>query len=307
MVSEWHPIYVNDDEKQTSGLKLKLDVLRTLDSEIDFGRGFLQLELVLRLAESEKGFTPKELALALNQRYKAVIDALRKLIRKGIVEKYSDGGLELYRLTEKGRSYYERLLAILGIAKEESRRSALARRVFINEIAREFIQHSYIVDALIAIATGRRGELDLETIATLFNLSKARAQTYLDMYSEKGRPLRLFRRYIKPSLMRRILGFLGINKGRWKIYYRLTSDGLQLYHRMPQYVKFKHSMPAQILRLITNVGHPKLVYRRLALIISSGNLILAILAFVGYVTLTAPIFVWLVATSTLLILALLAF
>ncbi|RLG77014.1 MAG: hypothetical protein DRO12_03345, partial [Thermoprotei archaeon] len=67
-----------DHGEQSSELEHKLNILRALDSEIDFGRGFLQLELVLKLAEADGGLTPKELALALNQRYKAVIDALRK-------------------------------------------------------------------------------------------------------------------------------------------------------------------------------------------------------------------------------------
>ncbi|RLG74623.1 MAG: hypothetical protein DRO12_06580, partial [Thermoprotei archaeon] len=213
---------------------------------------------------------------------------------------------ELYRLTEKGRSYYERLLAVSGITREELRRSALARRAFVNEKAREFTQHIYVADALIAIATSRRGELDLGTIARLLNLSKARAQTYLDMYSEKGRPLRLFRRYIKPSLLRRILGFFGVNKGRWNIYYRLTSEGLHMFYRMPHYVKFKHSIPARILSLITGVGHPKLIYRRLSLIITLGNLALIISAFAGFAWVTIPVAMWLVATSILLILAMYA-
>jgi len=91
----------------------KVDVLRELDSLIDFARGSLQLKIILALARSSDGLTARDISDSIGLRYKAVQDSIRKLISKGLVVKESDGVTDVYKLSSEGLGYVTKLVEAL--------------------------------------------------------------------------------------------------------------------------------------------------------------------------------------------------
>ncbi|MEM4519596.1 MAG: hypothetical protein QXD94_04080, partial [Sulfolobales archaeon] len=67
------------------------------------------------------------------------------------------------------------------------------------------------------------------------------------------------------------------SKGR-KIIYRLSDDGLKVYHRLPDYVKYRNDWKASILRALTRSGHPRIVLKRISLTLSLGSAFIALTA-----------------------------
>ncbi|MET1127909.1 MAG: MarR family transcriptional regulator [Thermoproteota archaeon] len=284
-----------------SGLAGKLAVLRALDSQVDFSRGILQLKIVLALAESDGGYTVRELARMLGQRYKSVSDAMRKLELKGLVARVRERG-EAYRLTEKGKMYYERLLAILGVTEGEAARTRIARRMLILDMAKDITLHRYLADAVLAAALSSRKEVSLSELAAILKLSPARAQSYIDMYAEGAVSPRLFKKYHKESRVRAVLAKMGLRVSQRQVYYRLTSDGESLYYKLPDYLKYKNSRRLRLFQKLVGHGHPVLVHRRLSRLFASGSIVLLLLTALGAVPklVLAP---WLLAGSVLWLLA----
>ena len=70
------------------GFLEKLRRIKELDSVIDLSKSSIQLEILLLLGMSESSaLTASEIARGLGIRRKAVTDALRKLLRKGLIIK----------------------------------------------------------------------------------------------------------------------------------------------------------------------------------------------------------------------------
>lgn len=249
-----------------------IEVLRRLDQEIDFARGSLQLSIVLELSRSSEGLTVKELSKRLNERSKAVADALRKMMLKDLVTKVRNGGsYEVYVLSERGRRFYEDLHRVV-IGGSGSRYVDSSRRYNVSphEFSIELMKKDYIVDAVIAIATSRRGALSLKDIAEAMGLSPQRAQAYLEIYSSRDSPIKLFKK-IDAELIKleqkRVpvfgLPILRIWKGSKGPLYRLTEDGLSTSYRLTFYTRYKNSRTAKILQKIFGSLHPRLVAKKL--------------------------------------------
>lgn len=260
------------DAEPNSHLELKLNVIRELDSLVDFCRGTIQLKIILALAENASGLTIKELAIKIMSRYKAVADALRKLEKKNLVRKANKSGVEYYELTEKGWEYYEKLTAVLGLHKVSKRLTKSSKRVLLKDLVENLTLYGYVADAIIALATAKNYELPLSKISSLFKLSPSRTQSYLNVFADPQAPVRLFRKIQKPSLTRRVYEFLGINKGPYKVYYKLTKDGLSVYYKLPHYIKFGNSIAAKIIKRLVGTTHPKIALKTILLILTFGNI-----------------------------------
>ena len=281
-------ININNDNNSNSSsshspLEFKLRVIRELDSTVDFCRGIIQLKSILTLAENENGLTVRELANKIMFRYKAVADALRKLEKKELVRREDKGGVEHYVLTEKGWGYYEKLVSILGLKKEVKRNRSLiasSKRILMKDLAEDLTLYGYTIDAIIALATAKNNELPLSKISELFKLSPSRTQSYLSLFADSNAPIKLFRKILKPSFVRRIYEMLGMSKGPYRIYYKLTKDGLSVYYKLPHYIKFGNSTAAKIIRQIVGTAHPKLALKTLLMALTAGNIVvlLSILA-----------------------------
>ncbi|MEM1560547.1 MAG: hypothetical protein QXN35_03275, partial [Ignisphaera sp.] len=173
-----------------------IEVLKRLDQEIDFARGSLQLSIVLELDRSNEGLTAKELSKKLNERSKAVANALRKMVLKDLVTKVRNGNsYEVYILSERGRRFYEDLHRVVkgnGGSRytNGNRKGGVNLQIF----SIELMKKDYIVDAVIAMAISRRGALSLREVAEAMGLSPQRAQAYLEMYSSRDSPIKLFKK-----------------------------------------------------------------------------------------------------------------
>ena len=257
-------------------LQLKIEKIREFDSLIDFARSSLQLDIVFQLASSRRPLTSTEIAKALGQRKKPILDALRKLEIKGLVKRSSARG-ELYELTELGRNAIEDLFAILGISDFKSALRSGYGKVKARDMIKIVIPVNYIHDTLVALGTSRRNELPLATLSRIIGLSPQRLTMYLDPYAEPRSEVRLFKKYRKEVLMRKIINKL-LGKTRTEIHYRLTSLGMETFYRLSIYTKIKNNTMLKLLiRLFGNYS-PKLVLRKLSLIhVVFGGLSLALL------------------------------
>lgn len=259
-----------------------LEVLKQLDQEIDFARGSLQLSIVLELGRSG-GLTARELSKRLNERSKAVADALRKMMLKDLVAKVRNGGsYEVYTLSEKGRRFYEDLHRVTrGNGGPRYVDSGRESGVTPHEFSVELMKKDYIVDAVVAIATSRRGALPLRDVAEAMGLSPQRAQAYLEMYSGRESPIKLFKK-IDAELVK-----LEQRKGLfvpklWKEFnghiYKLTEDGLSTFHRLTFYTRYKNSRTAKLLQKIFGSLHPRLVAKRMFRALSAIDMAVTILS-----------------------------
>ncbi len=268
-------------ETMLNSYNSKLQILRELDSIIDFSKGGLQLRIMLLLGA--KGYmSTRDISKALGERHKSIIDSIRKMVLKGLVEKIEDKGL--YKLSETGLEFYNRLLSILyhdnrqRISREERREMSL-------DLAYEISRHIHLADALIALASSKRGELSINDIADAMRLSVDRAKTYLDTYSGESR-LRLFKRIERRSrlleIISKILKVFGIYIKTTLTVYRITDEGLTVFYKLPFYARYKRSIIAKILSKIFGTAHPRIVLKKTSLILLFSSL------FTGFTTLLNP-------------------
>ncbi|MEM1898728.1 MAG: hypothetical protein QXD36_06525 [Sulfolobales archaeon] len=241
----------------------RVSVLREVDSVIDLTRGWLQFRILIAL-----GFLGKVdadgLAKLLGERKKAVLDALRKLRLKNLIID-GDGG-RYVELSSDGRELYEMVLGLvsgdLAVTGNGLRASSVT-----DDIHRDLIRSVYLYDVIVALGTAKNHELPLNALASIVKLSSEVLDDYIRPYSEGG--LKLFKRY---SVSSKLLG-----KGR-KIIYRLSDEGLKVYHRLPDYVKYRNDWKASILRALTRSGHPRIVLKRISLTLSLGSAFIALTA-----------------------------
>ena len=288
----------------TGEVKRRISLLRELDSLIDFSRGELQLNIIIKLGETGgRDLTASQLSKILGERYRSVIDALHRLERKGLVEKkVGERGILLYTLSAIGKWYYNTLTKLLNLKGEmEAEDQHLSHKTILRHFTKEARTIDYIVDAIIALATTGKKRLPLETLASIMGLSTTRAQSYLDLYSQKTSQPKLFKKTIKqPTLISRILNKIGLKKSRTKVYYELTEEGLTVYHKLPYYMKLRGNTPAKILTTITRTGHPKIALKRLLIIETIGSII-ALYALIlhpqGYLLTAAWLFTLIMLTA----------
>lgn len=265
-----------------------ISILRRIDREIDFARGSLQISILLELGKSVNGLAIRDLAKRLNERNKSIADALRKMMLKNIVEKTRNGNsYEIYMLTEHGQKLYEDLMKVVkgnGFASPIHKRKT---NVMPHDFSLELIKKDYINDIVITIATSKKRIVSIKEIAESMGLSIQRAQAYLDMYSGRDAPIRLFKRVETSFLdleeerkktMPRILKIIGFKKKNNKVFYILTEDGLAVFHRLPFYTKYATSKTAKLIQKLFNSLHPRLVAKRLFRTLTIANISIAILS-----------------------------
>ncbi|MEM1541809.1 MAG: hypothetical protein QW101_06555 [Ignisphaera sp.] len=259
-------------------LNTRINMLRELDAVIDFARGGLQLNIIMELGRNDDGYTVKDIARILNERPKAVLDAMRKLVVKGLVVKDDKNGYDLYRLSEKGMEFYGRLAKMLGFIEyyKGERVSKAQIKAMVLDIASDLVKYHHIADVVITIATSKNQEASIRTIAEGMKLSVDRAKTYLEMYSESRSPLRLFKKVEKKrskvietfvEIMNPLLNKIGIKILNNNHTYRLTKEGLMVFYRHPYYVKFKNNLLTQIGSTIFGTLHPRVVIKRATLMV----------------------------------------
>jgi len=247
-----------------SDLQLKIEKIREFDSLIDFARSSLQLDIVFQLASSRKPLSSAEIARALGQRKKPILDALRKLEIKGLVKKSNSRG-DLYELTELGRNAIEDLFAILGVSDLKTALRSGYGRVKARDMVKIVIPVNYIHDTLVALGTSRRNELSLSTLSQIIGLSPQRLAMYLDPYAEPRSEVRLFKKYRKEAFTQKITNKL-FGKTKTQVHYRLTSLGMETFYRLSLYSRIKGNPILRLLIKVFGNYSPKLVMKRTAMV-----------------------------------------
>ncbi len=212
--------------KLSAPLTAKIHVLRDLDNKIDFARSTVQLHIIFALMMSQKPLTPTRIAEIIEERRKAVLDALRKLELKGIVARAGTlGGETLYTLSKSGKEYADRLLSVLGVSgnlRVDSERNEISNRAI---IIKRLTEAQYLYNAIVLLANSPEMKLELKKLSELMGLSPDRAKSYLDMFSRP--PIRVFRR---------------VGRRGEGVHYKLEEKGLAIYKRIPAYQLIKNSI-----------------------------------------------------------------
>lgn len=198
----------------------RLEELKELDDKVDFARSAVQLGVVLALSLRGAPMSADELAQALGERKKAVLDALRKLELKGLVAK-SSGGEVKYGLSEEGKDYASKLLKLLEGPAERQPLEGLGE-VSKRDLLKGLLSSQYLLSAIVALANAKGNAMELRKLAGIMGLSADRAKSYLDLLSRP--PSRVFRRLVHPA------------KG---VMYKLDKEGFEVYYRTRVYAAAK--------------------------------------------------------------------
>jgi DNA-binding MarR family transcriptional regulator len=281
---------------------LRLQMLRELDSAIDFARGFLQLRIVLALG-SRGPMTARDISTSLGERYKAVLDAVRKLITKNLIAKEPDGGIDTYKLSDAGVEFYRKLVGILRV-REHYRVPKEERRMLLSDVAMSITKYTHLADAILALGTSRSNALTLSDIADAMKLSPERAKTYIEMFSDRRSGVKLFKKVEKELKMLKLIAALlkpfGIKMRTTVEMYRLTEEGLTVFYKQPYYLKYKKSLAAKIVTKVFGTAHPRLVLKRMTLVTLIAALISSAIALITHNTATVALAGSLSVASSLL-------
>ncbi len=246
----------------------RINTLRELDSAIDIARGWLQFRILLALG-FYGGADAGDLARILGERRKAVLDALRKMKNKGLIE---NGGSKVV-LSNRGLDLYKMIASIIGldhsigVVHPIPRKDKWRNNRIIHDIPRDLSRSFYLYDAIIALGSSKNYELSLSTLSSISRISPEVLDDYLKTYASP--PFRLLRRSIRSH---------GVLFKRREIFYRLTENGLKVYHKLPDYVKYRNHVGARLLRIISRSGHPRMVLKRASFIMSIGSALTMILS-----------------------------
>lgn len=250
---------------QLDDIYVKLEKIRAFDSMIDFSKSRIQLGIVLQLAITHKPLSADEISRNIGQRKKPVLDALRKLELKGVIRR-TEAHRNIYELTDLGRQMVNDLAAILGASNlKDVVRNRMYGKVSARDLIKVIIPVHYLYEVLIALGTAKRHELPLETLANIAGISPQRLTVYLDPYSDSKSEIRLFKRIKRDRITSKVT-YLLLGRRRSQIYYKLTGLGLELYYRLPIYMKLKNNRFVDIVRKFFGYYSPKSVLFKLSLI-----------------------------------------
>lgn len=205
-------------ELDKTAIKQRLELLKELDETIDFAKSVIQLGVVLTLYGVGEGLTIDELSHRLGERRKALLDALRKLELKGVIDKVEVNGNLKVLLTEKGNAYVKKLESLLAPQSAIKVDSDLDYKTKRALILNNIVEAHYIYTAITALGKSPTKALSLDKLAREMGLSNERAKSYLDLFCLP--PNRIFRRVQIPG------------KGT---YYKLEEEGLKIFYRTPEY------------------------------------------------------------------------
>ncbi len=188
----------------------KLDVLRNIDSIIDFSRATAQLRILIAL--DNEPLTIDEIVEKTGLRRKTVLDALRKLEIKGIVERRNGK----FILTSRGKSIYSSLKSIVfGSPNVGSNMDYLDSKPIIYDLYTDLLSVVYMLMVLKLLGGKKEHRCSLSKLASKLGVTEVTLENHL-------------RRFMNPkfNLFRRV------ETNSKDVVYELTDVGLKLYHKL---------------------------------------------------------------------------
>ncbi|MFN3267648.1 MAG: helix-turn-helix domain-containing protein [Zestosphaera sp.] len=225
----------------------KIELIKELDTMLDFAKSTAQLEIVLYLSNSKKDLTAKEIAQALNMKLKTMYDALNKLVSKELVERTDEGK---YRLSYLGREFIEKLLKIIvGNESRELMQTSLSINNF-NAIVRNLVTFKYVHDVMLILALTDSGKIDVRRLAKILKTSEQTLSEHLDLFCKKEGGFGLLKKSVVGDTT----------------YYSLTELGMQEVSKFTSYRKLRNNKLLRALMKITGSLTPRQAVLRIAFI-----------------------------------------
>ncbi len=208
----------------------KIEVLRRIDSIIDFNRATAQLRILIVLNNSELSID--ELVKKTGLKRKTILDAVRKLEIKGLVERDKDK----YRLTELGRNIYNSLRSI-AIGKPAPLPSKPIIRTIYYDTYDQLLNVIYMLKAVKVLGKRKNKPMTLKDLAKKVGVSQVTLGDHIAkfMYGE----LKIFEKLYDID-----------NR---KVYYRLTELGLKLYNALYPSKRKKYKRLVTVLSLLVGL------------------------------------------------------
>jgi len=184
----------------------RIQLLRRIDSIIDFNRATAQLRILIAL--NNKEHTVDEIMMSTGLKRKTVLDAIRKLEIKGLVEKQGNR----YRLTELGRNIYNALLNLAGGNPRNIPVKPSLRTTYY-ETYDQLLNVVYMLRVVKILGNASNKPLSLKELAKKTGVSQTTLSDHINRFVSGN--LKIFERTYDIK--------------RKKAYYKLTDLGLKLY------------------------------------------------------------------------------
>ncbi|BDC17326.1 ArsR family transcriptional regulator [Acidianus sp. HS-5] len=202
-----------------------INTLKELDESIDFAKGVYQWKIVLILFI--KGpMSTSEIAKEIGVNKKSVIDSIRKLIDKGLVERVK---YDIYTLSENGKKLMEKLS---GISTQQLQVIDLDP----TEDILNNVTHYYYFVEIVKASTLNNYKVPINSLCRELGVSKRTLINYLDIFSTK---YKYFKKITKKGLFRN------------KVEYMLTDEGKKIAYKIPGTYKLRRNTFLKILTKVT--------------------------------------------------------
>ena len=203
----------------------KLELLRNIDSIIDFSRATAQLRILVAL--DRESLTIDEIVNRTGLRRKTVLDALRKLELKGVIKRKNGK----YALTDMGRSIYETLSNLILNDKGVSDLSNVGSlKPLLYDLYTDILSVAYMLEVIKIIGKRSKPKACIDELALKIGVSVTTLENHLRKFSE-GRT----------AIFNRV-----DDKVKDCIAYELTELGFTLYRRLYSRRRLLSSLKAWI-------------------------------------------------------------
>lgn len=212
--------------------KRVFDILRELDSLVDFSRAKLQWDILIILATKGPSSTT-EISQTINTSRKSIIDAIRKLVDKELVTKVKH---DIYGLSDKGKELWNKIDSVLNIEVINGNNHKGQSKDEDILALENLSQYFYLINLSKMITINHDG-LSLDKAARELGVSRQTLKYYLELFEEK----KLFRVIGKRTHFK---------KNIYKCV--LMNEGKRLLFRLPEFTKMKNNLPLKLLLRLTN-------------------------------------------------------
>ncbi|AGE71107.1 HTH-type transcriptional activator ArnR [Sulfolobus acidocaldarius] len=207
--------------------KRVFDILRELDSLVDFSRAKLQWDILIILATKGPSSTT-EISQTINTSRKSIIDAIRKLVDKELVTKVKG---DIYGLSEKGEKLLESFDSIMSINVTDKPDSSIeSNSISLTNIAEYFYMLEILKMALL------NKQITIDKASHELGISKQTLKYYIETFTEN----KLLKVVNQESVL-----------GKSKKIYVLTDESRKLVSRLPELTRLKRNLPLKILLKLT--------------------------------------------------------
>ena len=184
----------------------KIQLLRRIDSLIDFNRATAQLKILITL--NNDVYSVDEITKRTGLKRKTVLDAIRKLEIKGLVEKYNNK----YRLSELGKNIYNALLNLAGTSYKDIPTKPSFKTIYY-ETYDQLLNVVYMLQVVREIGNRGNKPIYIRDLARRLNVSQVTLSDHIRRFTVGE--LKIFEKIYDVE--------------RRRTYYRLTDTGLKLY------------------------------------------------------------------------------